>query len=166
MSWQQVYDPFGSMVVSTALAAVPAAMKQGPPDAETDLRQYADHTPVHNLTAWRSIMRVGSISTAAVAIAAFCVSIPAHAVDTAAAEALAKKSNCMKCHSVSAKKEGPSFKETAAKYKGKADAEQKLVTHLTTNPKIKVDGKEEEHDNLKSKNEADVRNVVQWILAQ
>ena len=28
----------------------------------------------------------------------------------------------MKCHSVCAKKEGPSFKETAAKYKGKADA--------------------------------------------
>jgi cytochrome c len=84
----------------------------------------------------------------------------------AAAEALAKKSNCMKCHSVSAKKEGPSFKETAAKYKGKADAEATLVKHLTTNPKIKVDGKQEEHDNLKTKNEAEVRNVVKWILAQ
>jgi cytochrome c len=91
---------------------------------------------------------------------------PSFAVDADAAQALAKKSNCMKCHSVSAKKEGPSFKETAAKYKGKADAEQKLITHLTTNPKVKVDGKEEEHDSLKTKNEADVRNVVQWILSQ
>jgi cytochrome c len=97
---------------------------------------------------------------------ALSASLPAHAVDVAAAEALAKKSNCMKCHSVSAKKEGPPFKETAAKYKGQADAEQKLVTHLTTNPKIKVDGKEEEHDNLKTKNEADVHNVAQWILSQ
>jgi len=91
---------------------------------------------------------------------------PATAADAAAAEALAKKSNCMKCHSVSAKKEGPSFKETSAKYKGKSDAEKKLVAHLTTNPKIKVDGKEEQHDSLKTKNDAEVLNVVQWILAQ
>ena len=34
-------------------------------------------------------------------------------VDAEAAQALAKKSNCLKCHSVSAKKEGPPFKETA-----------------------------------------------------
>ncbi len=106
-----------------------------------------------------------SIMTA-VAAAILGVALPAQAQDVAAAEALAKKSNCMKCHSISAKKEGPPFKETAAKYKGKADAEATLVKHLTTNPKIKVDGKEEEHDNLKSKNEAEVRNVVKWILAQ
>ena len=93
-------------------------------------------------------------------------SLGAQAQDVAAAEALMKKSGCMKCHSVSAKKEGPPFKETAAKYKGKADAQAALFKHLTTNPKIKVDGKEEEHDNLKTKNEADVRNVAQWILSQ
>jgi cytochrome c len=102
----------------------------------------------------------------ALAAAILVAATPALAQDVAAAEALAKKSNCMKCHSVSAKKEGPSFKETAAKYKGKADAEATLVKHLTTNPKIKVDGKQEEHDNLKTKNEAEVRNVVKWILAQ
>ena len=92
--------------------------------------------------------------------------IVAAAQDVGAAEALLKKSGCTKCHSVSAKKVGPSFKDTAAKYKGKPDAEQKLYTHLTTNPKIKVDGKEEEHDSLKTKNDADVHNVVQWILSQ
>ena len=84
----------------------------------------------------------------------------------AAAEALTKKSGCMKCHSVSAKKEGPPFKETAAKYKGKPDAEAALVKHLTTSPKIKVDGKEELHDALKTKNDADVRNVVRYILSR
>ena len=78
----------------------------------------------------------------------------AQSVDVSAAEALAKKSGCTKCHSVSAKKEGPSFKETAAKYKGKPDAEKALYTHLTTNPKVKVDGKEELHDSPKTKNEA------------
>ena len=90
----------------------------------------------------------------------------AAAADDAAAEALARKSGCLKCHSVDKKKEGPPFKETAAKYKGKADAEQKLFTHLTTNPKIKVDGKEEAHDNLKTKNDAEVKNVVAWILSK
>jgi cytochrome c len=90
----------------------------------------------------------------------------AQSVDASAAEALIKKSGCLKCHSVSAKKEGPSFKDTAAKYKGKADAEKALVAHLTTNPKIKVDGKEELHDALKTKNDADVRNVVRYILSR
>ena len=90
----------------------------------------------------------------------------ADAADDAAAEALAKKSGCLKCHSVDKKKDGPSFKETAAKYKGKPDAESKLVTHLTTSPKVKIDGKEEAHDNLKTKNDAEVKNVVQWILSR
>ncbi len=88
------------------------------------------------------------------------------AVDVAAAEALTKKSGCMKCHSVSAKKDGPPFKETAAKYKGKADGEQKLYTHLTTNPKVKVDGKEELHEALKTKNDAEIKNVMQYILSR
>jgi cytochrome c len=92
--------------------------------------------------------------------------VQAQPVDVAAAEALLKKSGCLKCHSVSAKKEGPPFKETAAKYKGKADAEQALTTHLTSNPKIKVDGKEELHDALKTKNAADVKNVVLYILSR
>jgi len=90
----------------------------------------------------------------------------AQSVDTSAAEALIKKSGCLKCHSVSAKKEGPSFKDTAAKYKGKADAEATLVKHLTSNPKIKVDGREELHDSLKTKNDAEVRNVVRYILSR
>lgn len=88
------------------------------------------------------------------------------ALDADAAMALARKSDCLKCHAVDKKKDGPSFKETAGKYKGKADAEQKLFTHLTTNPKVKVDGKEEEHTSLKTKNETEIRNVVQWILSR
>jgi cytochrome c len=90
----------------------------------------------------------------------------AQSVDVSAAEALAKKSGCMKCHSVSAKKEGPAFKETAAKYKGKPDAEAALIKHLTTNPKVKVDGKEELHDAVKTKNEAEIKNLVAYILSR
>jgi cytochrome c len=91
---------------------------------------------------------------------------PAVRADDASVEALMKKSNCFKCHAVDKKKDGPAFKETAAKYKGKADAEAKLYTHLTTNPKVKVDGKEEEHDNLKTKNDAEVKEVVKWVLSR
>lgn len=87
-------------------------------------------------------------------------------VDADAAQALAKKSGCLKCHSIDKKKEGPPYKEIATKYKGKADAEDKLYKHLTTNPKVKVDGKEETHDSLKSKDEKEIRNVVRWVLSR
>ena len=87
-------------------------------------------------------------------------------VDVAAAEALTKKSGCMKCHSVSAKKDGPSFKETAAKYKGKPDAAAALFKHLTSSPKVKVDGKEETHEMLKTKNDAEIKNVIAYILSR
>ena len=75
-------------------------------------------------------------------------------------------SGCFKCHSITAKKEGPPYKEIAGKYRGKPEAEQKLYTHLTTNPKIKVDGQEERHDSLKTKDEAEIRNVIRYILSR
>lgn len=87
-------------------------------------------------------------------------------VDEKAARSLMKKSGCFKCHSVDKKKDAPPYKEIAAKYKAKPDAEQKLYTHLTTNPKVKVDGKEERHDSLKSKKDKDIRNVAGWILSR
>ena len=90
----------------------------------------------------------------------------ADAADDAAAEALVKKSGCLGCHSVDKTKAGPSFQATAAKYKGKADAEQKVVKHLTTNPTVKFAGKDEPHDSLKTKNEAEVKNVAAWILSR
>lgn len=96
----------------------------------------------------------------------FIATASAAEVDADAAQALAKKNNCFKCHAADKKKDGPSYKEVAAKYKGKADAEQKLYIHLTTNPKVKVDGKEEEHAALKTKKEDEVRNVVRWILTR
>jgi cytochrome c len=88
------------------------------------------------------------------------------AVDEDAAVALTKKEKCTKCHATDKKKDGPSFKETAAKYKGKADAMDKLYKHLTTNPKIKVDGKEEEHSGVKSASDPDIKNLIAYILSR
>jgi len=108
-----------------------------------------------------------ALRPAAIALALALTGAAAWAeVDADAAQALVKKSDCLKCHSVDKKKDGPSFKETAGKYKGKADGETKLFTHLTTHPKVKVDGKEEEHASLKTKNEPDIRNAIQWILSR
>jgi cytochrome c len=103
--------------------------------------------------------------SAAIAVLPGVVSA-AEEVDADAARALAKKSGCFKCHAIDKKKDAPSYKETATKLKGKPDAEKELYTHLTTNPKVKVDGKEERHESPKSKDEAQIRNLIRWILSQ
>jgi cytochrome c len=91
----------------------------------------------------------------------------AYAVDDAAAEATARQNNCFKCHAVEKKKDGPAYKEVAAKYKGKADAEARLTTHLTTGEKAKFpDGHEEEHKVVKVKDPAELKNLVGWILSR
>ena len=92
---------------------------------------------------------------------------PVHAaVDEAAAQALAKKNDCFKCHAVDKKKEGPAWKDVAAKMKSDKDAEAKLTKHLTTGPKVKFeDGHQEDHPVLKSKSPDDTKNLVQWILS-
>lgn len=116
------------------------------------------------------LIRNKALFSALTATLIFGFSSNAMAVDTSAAQALMKKSDCFKCHSVDKEKDGPPFRETAKKYKDKyknnmAEAEQKLYIHLTTNLKVKVDGVEEEHTSLKTKNDADIRNVIQWILS-
>jgi cytochrome c len=90
----------------------------------------------------------------------------AHAADDAAAEALMKKSKCFTCHSVDKKKDGPAYKEVAKKYAGKADAQDKLYKHLTTHPEIEVDGKKEKHESLKTTDDADIKNVIAWVLSR
>ncbi len=101
------------------------------------------------------------------ALGLLCISQTAHAVEADAAQALARQNNCFKCHSVEKTKDGPAYKDVAAKYKGKADAQARLVTHLTTGEKAKFpDGHEEEHKIIKAKDPAEVKNLVDWILAQ
>jgi len=108
------------------------------------------------------------ISLLAIAGAAFAFTMPASAaVDADAAIKLTKDSGCTKCHSVDKDKKGPAYHKTAAKFKGKADAEAKLVDILTKSPKVKMDdGSEEEHKAVATKDMAQVKNLVQWILAQ
>lgn len=104
----------------------------------------------------------------AVAASALVMSMPAAAApDADAAMKLAKDSGCTKCHSVDKTKKGPSFQKTAGKYKGKPDAEAKLFDMVTKAPMVKFeDGTEEEHKVVNTKDAAQIKNLVQWILAQ
>lgn len=89
------------------------------------------------------------------------------AVDTEAAQALAKKNDCMKCHAIDKEKKGPSYKKIAEKLKGKPNAEADIMKNITTGPKVKLsDGTEEEHKIINTKDQAAIKNLIAWILAQ
>jgi cytochrome c len=109
-----------------------------------------------------------SVLAAGLALVAASVATPSFAaVDAEAAQALAKKSDCFKCHAIDKSKKGPSFKKIADKYKGKPDGEEKAIKNFTTAPKVKLDdGTEEEHPVVKSKDLAAQKNLAQWILSQ
>lgn len=107
----------------------------------------------------------GTLPAMALALAAVATA-PVHAADAAAAEALARQNSCLKCHAVDKQKEGPSYKDVAAKYKGKAGAEERLITHITTGEKAKFpDGHEEDHPIIKTKDMNQIKNMVGWILS-
>lgn len=101
-------------------------------------------------------------------VLAFASIAPAQAaVDADAAQALFKKNDCTKCHSVDKTKKGPSLKKIAAKYKGKADGQASAIKNMTTGPKVKLDdGSEEDHKVIDSKDTAAVKNLADWILSQ
>lgn len=89
-------------------------------------------------------------------------------VDAVAAKKLARQTSCLRCHHVSKKKEGPSYQSIAYKYKGKVDAAEMLVKHITVGEdRVKLtDGHEELHKFTKSADQEQVKNLVSWILAQ
>jgi cytochrome c len=105
---------------------------------------------------------------AAVALLSFSSGVMAADVDADAAQALAKKNDCFKCHAIDKTKKGPSYKKVAAKYKGKtAEGEEKILKNITTGPKVKLeDGTEEEHKIIDSKDPKAIKNLIDWILSQ
>lgn len=90
-------------------------------------------------------------------------------VDVDAAKALARQNNCFKCHAVEKEKDGPAYKKIAEKYKGKDNAEARLIEHITSGEKAKFpDGHEEEHKIVQTsppKDMAQIKNLVDWILS-
>jgi cytochrome c len=93
---------------------------------------------------------------------------PVHAaVDADAAQALAKKNDCFKCHAIDKTKKGPSYKKIAAKYKEKKLGEAEAIKQMTEGKKVKLeDGTEEDHKIIDTKDQKALSNLAQWILAQ
>jgi len=80
-----------------------------------------------------------------------------------ASEELAKKYNCLACHGVDKKLVGPSYQDVAAKYKGQADAPDKLVTKVKAGG-VGVWGQIPMPPNP-TVPDADLKALVAWILA-
>ena len=90
----------------------------------------------------------------------------AHAeIDVKQAEGLMKANKCSSCHHATKTKSGPSLKAMAEEYRGKADAEEHIITQITTGPEVEIDGEKEEHKIIKTKDPAQLKNLAQWILS-
>lgn len=92
------------------------------------------------------------------------------AIDAEAAKTTARQNGCFKCHAVDKEKDGPTYTKVAAKFrtngKSAAENEQRLFTHITSGEKAKFpDGHEEEHKIIKTKDQAQIKNLIQWILS-
>ena len=105
-------------------------------------------------------------ATAAAVTLAFSLNASA-AVDVDGAKELARANNCFKCHGIDKEKDGPSWKKVAEKYRGKPEAEAKLIHHITSGEKAKFpDGHEEDHKNIQGKASPEaIKNLVDFILS-
>jgi cytochrome c len=97
-------------------------------------------------------------------VAIFGLASLAFAVPAQASEELAKKHNCLVCHTVDKKVIGPSYKEVAAKYRGDNAAAAKLFD------KVKKGGQGVWGQIPMAPNptvpDADIKALVKWILSQ
>ena len=97
-------------------------------------------------------------------VGTLAVSNQALAVDAKAGKSIAAKNACLACHAIDKKVIGPAYKDVAAKYKGVAGAEDKLVA------KVKAGGSGvwgtmamPPHQEM---SDVDLHTVVQWVLSQ
>jgi cytochrome c len=95
----------------------------------------------------------------AAATATLSASLPA-----VAQEELAKKHNCLACHSVDKKVVGPSYKDVAAKYRGDKSAEAKLFEKVKKGG-VGVWGQIPMPPNATVPDE-DIKALVKWVLSQ
>jgi cytochrome c len=79
-------------------------------------------------------------------------------------QALAQKSGCLACHSVDKKVLGPAYKDVAAKYKGDAGAEAKLVAKVKAGGSG-VWGPMPMPANSPQVKDEDIKTIVQWVLS-
>jgi cytochrome c len=104
-----------------------------------------------------------SVKKSAISTLLVSAALLASAGSALASEALAKKYNCLACHAIDKKLVGPAYMEVAAKYKGDAGAEAKLVA------KVKNGGTGAWGQIPMPPNstvpDADIKALVKWVLS-
>ncbi|MEA3153081.1 MAG: cytochrome c [Betaproteobacteria bacterium] len=96
-----------------------------------------------------------------------CLAISAAALTPARAQNVSDQLNkygCVACHAVDTKLVGPSFKDVAAKYRGKSGAEKQLIAKIK-NGGSGVWGSVPMPPNP-TVPDADLNAMVKWILSQ
>jgi cytochrome c len=107
---------------------------------------------------------LASCTTAFFSVANAAPAVKVSPEEAKAAQALAKKEGCLKCHDVVEKKEAKTLTKISKEYKNKPDAEEKILHHITSGEKVKLDdGTEEEHKIIKTKDKAQLQNLTNWI---
>ena len=88
------------------------------------------------------------------------------AVDVEAAKELARTNDCLKCHSADKDKKGPSMQKISDKYRGKPDAQEKVILHFTSGPTVTLpDGLEIRHRIIDTKDPKERANIADWFLS-
>lgn len=86
--------------------------------------------------------------------------------DADAAQALAKRNDCFKCHGIDKAKKGPAYQRISARLKTKPDGVEVIVQHITSGHMVQLqDGTEEKHRIIDSKDPAELKNLALWILS-
>jgi cytochrome c len=98
--------------------------------------------------------------TTAVVLAFASISFAGVATAGSAEDIIAKE-KCNKCHTEKTTKKGPSWASVAEKYKGNAEAANKLFAELKKGGKI---GDEDEHKQVKASDD-DIKAIVQIVLS-
>lgn len=96
-------------------------------------------------------------------VLALLAAVPVQAVDMKAAGTLAQQKACLACHAVDRKVVGPSFKDVAKRYKGKAAMVEAMAV------KIKKGGAGAWGTIPMPANnvsDAEAKMLAQWVLAQ
>ena len=86
------------------------------------------------------------------------------ALSEAEGRALAQKSNCFSCHSIDKKVVGPAWKDVAAKYRGDASAEDKLIAKVSRGG-FGVWGSVPMPANSPAVKDADIKALVKFLLS-
>jgi len=90
-------------------------------------------------------------------VAAFATVAFAGAAVAGPAEDIIAKEKCSKCHTATTTKKAPSWASVAEKYKGKADAEAKLLNMLKT-------GGPDDHNKVVA-SDADLKAVIGVVMS-